>query len=433
MSSTTVPTQDEKMDKSKLKVFFGAYIGWIFDYYEVFLLSFLVIPMASALSLSTAQVASVFSVQLAFLAVGGVVFGYLGDKIGRKKILILTLVIFCLATLMRGFSFNYEWLIVWTAIAGFGLGGEYGAAQALVSETVPSKQRGFWSSMLYGGAYIGIFLGASVGGFLLPVIGWRWTFILSAFPILFALYLRKDVEESQVWEKEVLEKKDVQKVKLTEKYGLRRFWKPFGIALIAAVLQYFAYYGITNFLPTYLVKYEGFEMGTAGWWLFFTAFAGLVGSFVAGYTTDKWGRRITLCYLGVVAALGGLILYLTWSSLISSFLILIPMFLLYFGSNGASVFGSLFSEIFPTDVRATGISWALQIGRGLSAIPPLITAAVFPVYGYKPIILGGAALFLLLAIWAWVFPETKNKDLFKEDESNEGEKSEVEPELTPNT
>lgn len=64
-------------------------------------------------------------------------------------------------------------------------------------------------------------------------------------------------------------------------------------------------------------------MGTAGWWLFFTAFAGLVGSFVAGYTTDKWGRRITLCYLGVVAALGGLILYLTWSSLISSFLILI--------------------------------------------------------------------------------------------------------------
>lgn len=160
---------------------------------------------------------------LAFLAVGGVVFGYLGDKIGRKKILILTLVIFCLATLMRGFSFNYEWLIVWTAIAGFGLGGKYGAAQALVSETVPSKQRGFWSSMLYGGAYIGIFMGASVGGFLLPVIGWRWTFILSALPILFALYLRKDVEESHVWEKEVQGKKEVQKVKLSQKYGLRDF------------------------------------------------------------------------------------------------------------------------------------------------------------------------------------------------------------------
>ena len=406
MATGNLPVQTERMDKAKYKIFFGAYIGWIFDYYEVFVLSFIVIPMAAALSLSTGQVASIFSVQLAFLAVGGIVFGYLGDKIGRKKILITTLVIFCLATLMRGFTFNYEWLIIWTAIAGFGLGGEYGAAQALVSESVPSKQRGFWSSMLYGGAYMGIFLGATVGGFILPLIGWRWTFIISALPILLALWLRKDVEESKLWEKEIKKKKT--KVNIRQKYGLNRFWKPFTIALIASVLQYFAYYGITNFLPTYLVQYEGFELGKAGWWLFFTAFAGLVGSFIAGYTTDKWGRRITLSYLGFIAALGGLALYLTWSSLIDSLWILLPMFFLYFGSNGASVFGSLFSEIFPTDVRSTGISWSLQIGRGLSAFPPLITAAVFPLYGYKPIILGGAVLFMILALWAWVFPETKN-------------------------
>ena len=261
MISNNIQAQPEKMDKTKYKIFFGAYIGWIFDYYEVFLLSFLVIPMAAALSLSTAQVASVFSVQLAFLAIGGVVFGYLSDKIGRKKILIATLVIFCLATFMRAFTFDFEWLIFWTAIAGFGLGGEYGAAQALVSESVPSKQRGFWSSMLYGGAYVGIFIGATVGGFILPLIGWRWTFVISSLPVLLALYLRKDVEESKVWEKEIKAKKTKVKVNIREKYGLRRFWRPFSIALIAAVLQYFAYYGITNFLPTYLVKYEGFEMG----------------------------------------------------------------------------------------------------------------------------------------------------------------------------
>ncbi|MDN7245173.1 MFS transporter [Planococcus shenhongbingii] len=432
--TSSVQPQNEKMDKAKYKIFFGAYIGWIFDYYEIFVLSFLVIPMAAALDLSTAQVAAVFSVQLAFLAVGGVVFGYLGDRIGRKKILIATLVIFCLATLMRGFTFDYEWLIFWTAIAGFGLGGEYGAAQALVSESVPSRQRGFWSSMLYGGAYMGIFLGATVGGFILPLIGWRMTFIISALPILFALWLRRDVEESKVWEADVKKQKSLEKVDWRKKYGLRRFWKPFTIALIAAVLQYFAYYGITNFLPTYLVKYEGFEMGAAGWWLFFTAFAGLVGSFIAGYTTDKWGRKITLSYLAFVAALGGLALYFTWASLINSLWILVPIFFLYFGSNGASVFGSLFSEIFPTDVRATGISWALQIGRGLSAFPPLITAAVFPVYGYQPIILGGAGLFMLLAMWAWVFPETKNRRLDHLDDVTKTAKDPAEnPELQPET
>lgn len=85
MNTHHIEIQPEKMDKAKYKVFFGAYIGWIFDYYEVFLLSFLLIPMATDLSLTTVQVASVFSIQLAFLAVGGIVFGYLGDKIGRKK------------------------------------------------------------------------------------------------------------------------------------------------------------------------------------------------------------------------------------------------------------------------------------------------------------------------------------------------------------
>ncbi|MFJ7746570.1 MFS transporter [Peribacillus sp. NPDC097295] len=152
-----------------------------------------------------------------------------------------------------------------------------------------------------------------------------------------------------------------------------------------------------------------------------------------GYTADKWGRKITLSYLGLVAAIGGIALYFTWSSLINSLWILVPIFFLYFGSNGASVFGSLFSEIFPTDVRATGISWALQIGRGLSAIPPLITVAVFPVYGYEPIILGGAGLFFLLAIWAWVFPETKNRRLdYLDDEPLKVEEFSENPELQPN-
>jgi len=117
--------------------------------------------------------------------------------------------------------------VIWTAVAGFGLGGEYGAGQALVSEVVPAKQRGFWSSLLYGGAYIGIFMGALVGGFLLPIIGWRWTFVLSSLPILLALYLRRDVEESALWKEN---KQNSSTLQFRKKYGFRRFWKPFSIA-----------------------------------------------------------------------------------------------------------------------------------------------------------------------------------------------------------
>ena len=123
-------------------------------------------------------------------------------------------------------------------------------------------------------------------------------------------------------------------------------------------------------------------------------------------------RFPTLQQLGVI---GGLLLFATWHSLITSLWILVPFFLLYVGSNGGTVFGALFSEMFPTEVRTTGVASALQIGRGLAFIPPIITAAIFPVYGYAPVVLMGAAEFGLLAMWAWVFKETRGKSMLEID------------------
>jgi putative MFS transporter len=245
---------------------------------------------------------------------------------------------------------------------------------------------------LYSGIYFGIALGAIVGGNVAPIIGWRWTFALSGIPVLVAVYVRFSTPESELW----AAKRHAAKTNWSLILN-RAFLGPFVLCLVAAVLQFFAYYGITTFLPTFLV-HQGFSLGTASWWLFFTAVAGLVGSIAGAYTNDRWGRRVTLTYLAGSAALGGLILFLSWPYLLTSPLILIPFFILYFGSNGATVFGALFSEQFPTETRSTGVSAALQIARGLSSIPPIIAAAIFPVYGYAPIVLAGAILFGLLAV-----------------------------------
>ncbi len=394
--------QSPQMGSAQYAAFFGALIGWIFDYYEVFLLSFLIILVGKTFHLSAAQEAVAFSVQLGFLALGGIVFGVLGDKLGRRRMLIYTVVIYGVGTLARAVAFDYSWLLIWTAVAGFGIGGEYGVGQALVSEVVPPAQRGFWSGLLYGGIFIGIMLGALIGGYVAPAIGWRLTFALSAIPAFIAAYIRLKTPESDVWKNRINQGQQQFHILAT-----RKFWKPFLLCLVAAILQFFAYYGITEFLPTYLVS-QHFSMGASAWWLFFTGFAGLVGSIVGAITADRWGRRITLSYLGFSAAIGGFILFLVWHSMLRSPWILVPFFVLFFGSNGATVFGSLFSELFPVDIRSTGVSWALQIGRGLAFIPPLITAAIFPVYGYAPIILIGAAEFAALGLWAWVFPETRH-------------------------
>lgn len=401
-----------KLNSKQFKAFSAAFIGWVYDYFDLFILSFIIIPITAQLGLSTGQSASLFSIQLAFIALGGVLFGILGDRIGRTKVLMITILLFAIGTLMRAFSFNYEWLVLWTAVTGLGLGGEFGVGQALVSEVVPAKKRGFWSGILYSGAFFGISAGALVSAYLLPAVGWRWTLVICSIPAFWALFIRKNVEESEAWMASAKERKD--KPKQRVQLGAKQFWLPLAICVVAATVQFFAYYGITSFLPTYLVKYEGFSMGKAAWWSFFTAAAGLVGSVIGAYTADRWGRRVTLSLMAFSATIGGVWLYLSWESLIQSAWILIPFFVLYLGSAASSVFGALFSELFPTNLRSTGVSASLQIGRGFSFIPPLVAAAVFPVYGYEPIILGGAVLYLFLSIWAWVFPETRNRDITKQ-------------------
>jgi putative MFS transporter len=410
MASQALLYESQRLTRAQARAFISAFVGWLFDYYEVFLLTVLMVPISRDLHLSPSHVAYAFSTQLFFLAVGGVAFGLLADRYGRRPVLMWTIIIYAGGTLARAFTYTEAWLLSWTAVAALGIGGEFAVGQSLVSEVMPTMRRGWWGGVLYAGHYLGVIAGAFVGGYLAPVIGWRWTFAISGLPIAFALYVRASAPESDVWE---MKKKEEHRINWVG-FAQGNFLRPFSLCLVAAILQFFAYYGITSFLPTYLVK-QGFSLGKAAWWMFFVAMSGIVGALIGSYTSDRWGRRITLSYLAATAAGGGLVLFATWHYLLTTSWILVPFFFLYVGSNGATVFGVLFGEMFPTEVRTTGTASALQIGRGLAFIPPLITAKIFPVYGYAPIVLMGAAEFGLLAIWAWVFKETKGKAILEID------------------
>lgn len=391
----------ESLSPQAKRVFVGAYLGWFFDYYEIFILTFLVIPIAASFGLSSGQTASLFSLQLLALAVGGVGFGLLADRFGRRGMLVATVATYALATLARAFAPDYGTLLVLTIIAGLGIGGEYGVGQALVSEYVPAARRGWYSGVLYGACFVAIMTAAFVGGYVVPVIGWRWTFALSGLPVLLAFWIRASTPESPVWQARVARTGATPWRSL----GQRSFIVPLLQCLIVATIYFFAYYGIVTFLPSYLVKH-GLSIAKASWWLFFVGAAGLVGNLIASYATDRIGRRLTLSALMLLAVVSGLVLAVSWQSLLTSPWILVPFFLLFVGANGATVFGSLFSEVFPTLTRTTGVSTALQVGRGLAAIPPLVVAALLPKYGYVPVVVVSVLEFLFVGLWAWTFPET---------------------------
>ncbi|KWX68752.1 MFS transporter [Mycobacterium sp. NAZ190054] len=407
------------LNKAQRGAFLGALIGWIFDYYEVFLLTLLVIPLAQEFDLSNGQVGALLAVQLFAMGVGGVLFGWLADRIGRKKVLMLTILVFSVFTLARAGAPNYEVMMVLTALAALGIGGEFGVGQTLVSELVPANRRGWWSGLLYGGIYLGIIAGALVGGFLMPIIGWRWTFVVSGLPVLFALWVRRHTPESEVWEQRVDTDPGARpKVKITAR--IARVWT---LCLIAGCLQFFAYYGLASFLPKYLVD-QGASVTGASTWLMFTAVAGGIGCLIGSYMSDRLGRRLTLSILAGTAFVSGLLLAMTWDQLLEGGTwVKVAFFAFFVGANGPAVFGALFSESFPASIRATAVSSALQIARSMSFFPPLIAAALVPVFGYRPIVFVSAGMFGLLALLAWAFTETNGREIEEASEDATAEPS----------
>lgn len=397
----------ERADAS-WRAFLGAYLGWVFDYFEVFFLSIVIVPIAREFNWTTAQTSTLLSVQLAAIAIGGILWGYLADRFGRRLALQLCIAQYSIFTFARAFVSTYELMFLFTTLAGIGIGGEYGVGQSLVTETVGKERRGAWSSMLYSGIFIGIMLAALAGGLLLPAFGWRVALLIASAPVLLVIYVRRGVPESQIWAER--KGRGGHLVPLSA-YLSPTFLKPFALCLVTGVAQFYAYYGTTSLMPTYLVNVANFSLSRASWWVFLTAVAGLAGATGPAYIIDRLGRRATLCLSALVGVLRAALVYFFWP-LLGSLAIVAPFFLLYAGFGAtASVFGSLFSEIFPTAMRATGMSAALQIGRGTTFAAPLIAGALYPTIGYQPLIIGAGLLILLDALLAWAFPETARTEV----------------------
>ncbi len=179
------------VERASWRAFLGAYLGWVFDYFEVYFLSLIIVPMARAFGWSPVQVSTILSAQLASIALGGVLWGYLCDRFGRKWALQLCILQYCIGTLARAFTPDFTYMLVFTVFAGIGIGGEYGVGQTLVTETVSPAHRGAWSSMLYSGIFVGIMLAAAAGGLILPALGWSLSFAVATLPVLLVVFIRK--------------------------------------------------------------------------------------------------------------------------------------------------------------------------------------------------------------------------------------------------
>jgi MFS family permease len=384
---------------------------WCTGFYSLTLLSFLLPQIQGELGATEADLATLTAVGVGMTGVGGLLFGWMSDRLGRRASMALSIAAFSLGNAACAFAPGFGWLLAARALAGLGIGGTWGAGQAMLGETFPPALRGRYGAIAQSGAPAGLGLAAIVGSFLAPHLGWRPIFLLSAAPVL-VLLAWKRLPESDLWLEHrrrlgagELGARDRRPI-LAQLVGADLAGL-FARAFILTILNMSAYWFAIVWLPRYLQKDRGLSIFGSGWWTLIFVAGSLLGYLTFGWVSDSIGRRRAFALYCAVTAAGLLMVTLFWDVLASRPAVgLACMFIAGVGTGTWSCYGPYFSEIFPTRVRGAAMSIIMNVTRGVQFVAPLVIAGVAGRWGLAGGVALAAGFAALAGLWVWVLPET---------------------------
>lgn len=390
---------------------FSAGLSWMFDAMDVGIISFIAAALAVEWSLTPQQTGFFTAINSVGMAFGAAIAGYMADKFGRKSVLLWTLLIFSIASGLSAAATSFALLCVLRFIAGFGLGGELPVASTLVSESVPARERGRAVVLLESFWAAGWIASALISYFVIPDYGWQAAFLIGAVPALYALYLRKSIEEP-VRFKEMAGRSKGKGPSFGERFksvwasSHRRSTVMLWILWFTVV---FSYYGMFLWLPSVMVL-KGFSLVKSFEYVLIMTLAQLPGYFTAAYFIEKFGRKFVLVlYLLLTAASAA-----WFGNATSEGMLIAAGICLSFFNLGA--WGGMYAytpELYPTPVRSTGVGLAASFGRiggiiapylvGLLVAREIAIASLFWMF-FVTILIGALAVF-------WLGTETRGKEL----------------------
>ena len=400
--------EQTKLDKNHYRIFALSWAGWVFDFYDLVLFTFLISQLQSSLNFSAEMLALCLGISLFATGLGGIIFGALGDKYGRKKVLQWTIIVYSIGTLLCAFSWSLYSLVIFRFITGLGVGGEWATGQIYINETFPDKLRAKFGAFMQSGAPVGVILASIVGGIISPIIGWRMTFLVSIIPALTVILIRRYLKESDVWiqnKDQYVNKNIFQEFKqlITKEHR-----KIFLISLILCIFGMSAYWYTYSWLPTYLSQERGLAAIGSTIGIIIIQCGDFTGYTTFGYVAEKLGRRPAFTIYSFIMGISISMITLCWNQIDAiPDLIFVFMFLTGFGTGFFGGFGALFSELFPTKIRNTAVGTVFNLARGIQFLTPVTITLVATYFDLSYGIAIAAIFALLVGIWIWVFPETK--------------------------
>jgi MFS family permease len=398
-------------------------LGWMLDAMDVMLYSLVLAYLIREFGMTTRTAGLLNSLTLVASAIGGLGFGVIADRVGRKRALMGSILIYSIASAACGFSHSVPQLAVFRFLLGLGMGGEWTAAAALIAETWRAEHRGKALGLMQSSYAIGEAIAAVAVLVVLPHFGWRAVFFVGVAPALLVLWIRRDVAESSSWktrqERESANRGEFPGQSAAAARG--ESWKLLrgpilrnGILATAMnACAMFGYWGLFTWIPAYLslpaaqggrglslVKSTAFFLVLcAGKWLGYALF---------GFFADAFGRRRPFFIYLLMAAILVPIYGMVRSP--AALLVLGPL-VAFFGTGFFSGYAALASEIFPGPIRAAAMGLSYNVGRGLSAVAPFAVGALALRHGIGTAFLLQAGAFFCAALLALTLPETLGTEL----------------------
>ena len=385
-----------------------AFAAWIFDFYDLILYSFLLVPVARELHLTPAQSSLALGTSLLMTALGGIIFGFLGDRLGRKPMIATTVAIYGIGTALCGFSHSLAQLILYRSITGLGMGGGWAPGQSLVAESVPADRRARYAAYVQTGAPLGVLLAATAGGYLAPVIGWRHTFMISALPaILVVAAILKWMPESDVWQRtRAIGSRGV------DLSAILDHRKIFAMLFVIVLLNSEAYWFTYTWMPGYLELKRGLTASAASRMMIKMQIGGVLGYLSFGLVADRIGRRPAFCIYGLLMAAGTIPSTILWDWAVTvPVLVSAAMVTAGFGTGLWSGVAPMISEMLPTRIRNTALGLLLNVTRGFQFFTPLLITVLSMRLGFGAALSLGAIFSILGASMVWLLPETRGTSI----------------------
>jgi putative MFS transporter len=420
-------TRSERLDRLPFngqhrRLLLGSGVGWALDAMDVGLISFVMAALAKQWLITPTEQSWIGSIGFVGMAVGASLGGLLADRIGRRNVFALTLLVYGLATGAAGLSTGLAMLIALRFVVGLGLGAELPVASTLVSEYAPARIRGRVVVVLEAFWAVGWILAALIGYFVVPASddGWRWALFIGVVPAVYALYVRARLPESVRFLESRGRTADAEEavrtfeaasgvapVESPEAPAARpaRWSELWSVGLRARTAALwatwfgvnFSYYGAFIWIPSLLVA-QGFSLTRSFGFTLIITLAQLPGYGAAAFLIEVWGRRATLATFLVGSAVSAF----AFGQAGSEAAIIAAGCALSFFNLGA--WGALYAvtpEIYATPLRGTGSGSAAAFGRIASILAPLSvpwlldlggTGLVFTVFGVTFALAAAAAL-----------------------------------------